>query len=98
MKIFEQTTVWCKLELCFDKDEDFIEQFEKIFNFYEHEYNPKAEMKFYVEIKGEDIWVEISREDGMAESYKLLIDSEEVEFDEDTAESILDAIKKNLIK
>jgi hypothetical protein len=55
-------------------------------------------MRFYIEIKGEDIWVEISREDGMDGSYKLVIDNEEVEFEENTAESILDAIKKNLIK
>ena len=51
MKLFEDTTIWCKLELSFSKDEDFIENFEKIFNYYEHEYNPEAEMRFYIDVK-----------------------------------------------
>lgn len=98
MKLFEDTTIWCKLELSFSKDEDFIEDFEKIFNYYDSEYNPKAEMKFYINLGNEDVWINITRESGMDEDYKLTVDDEEIEFEENTAESILEAIKHNLIK
>lgn len=100
MKLFKdgEVTAWAKIELCFQNDENFIEQFDKVFDFHESEYKPDAGMKFYIEINGEDIWVEINQDGGMDGNLDLKIDGEEIDLEENTAECILKAIKNNLIK
>ena len=96
MNLFEDTTNWVKLDLNMNSDEDFIEQFNKVFNFYESEYNPEASMSFCLSFSN-DVWIDIERPGGLDEDFTLKIKNEEIEFEEYTAESILKAIKQNIV-
>ena len=96
MKLFEDTTIWVELNIGISSDEDFIANFEKIFNYYNNsEYQPEAKMKFYIDL-GEIIWIEIKNEGGFNDNFILTIDDKEIDFEENTPESILKAIKDEL--